>query len=572
MKSIIKSFFAAIIIGIAAPIPMHAQSTATDAVFINPSGNVGIGTSTPISKLHLYDGQVDDYLTITAPLAAQSAIKFSDIFNGQDIVTYRPAGTRDYRIYSPTALDIFSVTQSGYVGIGTTKPVNKLQVEGNLHMDGNAIYFRQNPADLFDYIRWNSGTDRVVMGGYNGVTLGYTNTGMALPTPVLTVNQSGNVGIGNENPTAKLNVIGNIYAGVTTAAPANVHDPMYRGTTRIGMNSGDFTGMELTTEPFQCGSGGVVKFFTWGCNVYGAREVVRINENGYVGIGTSSPAVPLDIAVSGVKYVGSIQDQYAYLGYQWNSNRGNDYLAGLSGRNADKNLPASIFAQSNIVALSYIAISDARVKTNLKNPGRESSLEKINLLKVTDYNYIDNVANGIGLKRGFIAQEVEKILPQAVSTSVNFIPDIFDLATQTNIKNGVLTVAMKKPHLLVSGDVIRISTEQNTIKEVSVSVIDQLSFSVQNWTEPAGQLFIYGKKVADFRTVDYQQIFATGIGAIQELSGQMNKLKLQLSLQDARIKELENQNTNLMANMETRLKALETKNSAEIKTGNANSK
>ena len=531
MKSIIKSLFAAIIIGIAAPIPIHAQSAVTDAVFINQAGNVGIGTSTPISKLHLFDGKVDDYLTITAPLAAQSAIKFSDIFNGQDIVTYRPAGTRDYRIYSPTALDIFSVTQSGYVGIGTTKPVNKLQVEGNLHMDGNAIYFRQNPADLFDYIRWNSGTDRVVMGGYNGVTLGYTNTGMALPTPVLTVNQSGNVGIGNENPTAKLNVIGNIYAGVTTAAPTNTEDPVYRGTTKIGMHSGDFTGMELTTEPYLCGSGGIIKFYTWGCSTATTREVMRINENGYVGIGTSSPAVPLDIAVSGVKYV----------------NQGFAIQ-----------LPASIFAQSNIVALSYISISDARVKTNLKNPDREISLEKVNHLKVTDYNYIDNVANGGGLKRGFIAQEVEKVLPQAVSTSANFIPDIFDLATQTSIKNGVLTITMKSSHLLVSGDVIRISTEQNTIKEVSVSVIDQLSFSVQNWTEPAGRLFIYGKKVADFRTVDYQQVFSTGISAIQELSSEVNELKVKM-------KELESQNKYLLATMESRLNAMESKKQPDVK-------
>ena len=105
-----------------------APTTAGNAIF---SGNVGIGTTAPASKLHLYDASVNNYLTITAPLAAQSSISFGDITNGQDSVLYRPGSTRDLRIYTTTAGDVVSVTQAGNVGIGTTGPtLGKLQVNG----------------------------------------------------------------------------------------------------------------------------------------------------------------------------------------------------------------------------------------------------------------------------------------------------------------------------------------------------------------------------------------------------------------------------------------------------------
>jgi ABC-type phosphate transport system auxiliary subunit len=53
------------------------------------------------------------------------------------------------------------------------------------------------------------------------------------------------------------------------------------------------------------------------------------------------------------------------------------------------------------------------------------------------------------------------------------------------------------------------------------------SFTVREWNEPTDNLFVYGKKVADFRAVDFDQITALSVGAIQELSKQIEKLQLE---------------------------------------------
>jgi len=105
------------------------------------SGALGVGTgATPAGKLNLQSGANHDYLYIDADFSYQSAISLRDNTSGQDVVLYRPSNTRDYRIYTPTAGDVFSLTQNGSVGIGagTTAPNAKLQVKGSLSLGSGA--------------------------------------------------------------------------------------------------------------------------------------------------------------------------------------------------------------------------------------------------------------------------------------------------------------------------------------------------------------------------------------------------------------------------------------------------
>ena len=87
--------------------------------------------------------------------------------------------------------------KGGNVGIGTESlnGANKLEVHGHVHLNGNSLFLRQGTNDQYDVVKWNSGTDRVDIGGFQGVTLGHTRGTANAVNPVLSVRQDGQVDV-----------------------------------------------------------------------------------------------------------------------------------------------------------------------------------------------------------------------------------------------------------------------------------------------------------------------------------------------------------------------------------------
>lgn len=92
---------------------------------------------------------------------------------------------------------------------------------------------------------------------------------------------------------------------------------------------------------------------------------------------------------------------------------------------------------------------------------------------------------------------------------------------------------------LSTGDSVRLISETEGMKEVAVKVLNSKTFTVDNWTAAKGGVFVYGRKVNDFRAVDYQQIFSTGISVIQQLSKETAALKDENAKLKAQVSELE---------------------------------
>jgi hypothetical protein len=96
-------------------------------------------------------------------------------------------------------------------------------------------------------------------------------------------------------------------------------------------------------------------------------------------------------------------------------------------------------------------------------------------------------------------------------------------------------------------------------KEV-IKTIDEVtsgdSFTVTEWNEPTDNLFVYGKRVTDFRAIDFDQITAVSVGAIQELSKQIQKLQLENA---ALNKLINNTIQTKQSELENRLLQLESK-------------
>ncbi|MBS1617135.1 MAG: fibronectin type III domain-containing protein [Bacteroidetes bacterium] len=184
------------------------NNNRSDAVTVLKNGNTGIGATNPLNKL-----QVEGNIHLDGHSVFFRGGGGSDKY---EVVKWSPNRDRmamggfggaeiGYTDMTPgdSVTPVLVVNNAGNTGIGTLTPVNKLQVEGNLHMDGHNIYLRADPTDKSDIIKWQSNTDRIAIGGYNGVSLGnsaLSGTSDSV-TPVMSVSLR-NVGIGTTSPSA----------------------------------------------------------------------------------------------------------------------------------------------------------------------------------------------------------------------------------------------------------------------------------------------------------------------------------------------------------------------------------
>lgn len=225
----------------------------------------------------------------------------------------------NFRIKGFSSNDLVIDINTGNVGIGIATPVNKLQINGgNLHMNGNSIFLKNNPTDQYDVIKWSGAADdKIDIGGFKGVNLGYTSTGGPNAiTPVLTVTQ-GNVGIGTTAPGAKLEV------DVASGSNAIAINGGTKGPTETTYLSVQYNRALFGYDGIRqagaiiAGSGKSIVFDN------NSFERMRIDSAGKVGIGTNNPAVTLDVngrikvgeqgTVQALSNIGCDSDHYGEL-------------------------------------------------------------------------------------------------------------------------------------------------------------------------------------------------------------------------------------------------------------------
>jgi hypothetical protein len=293
------------------------------------STGLGIGTSSPETKLHVAGGKI----TLKGGSSTDQQIVFNyareyvnGIYNssGHFRLQDNSLGGTVYQWDGSTF-----AFPNGNIGIGTSSPAQKLSVAGNIEtVNGTGVKIGFNVADSFTAygnsvahygISYNYGASPVILSGYFGVGL-FTNG-----IERFSINNAGNVGIGIASPTALLHVANSgRMLGVLRIQGTN-RTSFYDDTFAVNNDGGGADGFIYGSNvggsfPFD-GYGEVIiqanprTGYSNGISlVTGTTSPtikLRVTEAGNVGIGTSTPQVKLD--VNGA--LGIVGSNFIYFGH-----------------------------------------------------------------------------------------------------------------------------------------------------------------------------------------------------------------------------------------------------------------
>ena len=261
----------------------------------------------------------------------------------------------------------------------------------------------------------------ITLDGTNGVT----TPDLTVDTDTLTVDTTNNrVGIGTALPSQPLHVVGGAVRFENTQ------------DTYFQINTADTHLYTAGSHPLRFGTN--------------SAERMRIDSSGNVGIGTASPAAPLDTVsnTNGVAYRirARVADEFGLLEFVNNAGTiGNAYIGtplanslafytnGLTERMrinsigwvgiGDSTPEAAMDVVGNIHYTGTISdVSDRRLKENVLD--LSDSLNKVCQLNAKSYTLIadrDNEEEEVEL--GFIAQEVQTVFPEVVKNIQKYVVD-----------------------------------------------------------------------------------------------------------------------------------------------------
>jgi trimeric autotransporter adhesin len=394
------------------------------------NGNVGIGTDSPLSKLHVLSGS-DAIVRLQDSRSGNqwSYIQWDKSDGSRDWVLGRTQGSGDFVLWSAAVNDnVLSVQPDGDVGIGTASPQKILHLKGDNEglriEDGSATVYYDIYRDDSDGVLTFDGSQADPFNGYSFKAGGQT---------FMTIKDSGNVGIGETNPQGFLDI---------KLDGANKNFIRFTRSNGNELGKIEDVGGHIEFTLHKGGGPGTTAVHLSG----GDNEDSYFNSGGNVGIGTDSPSDSLHI-VDGAGTLPGLSDSSTSAIFQ-NNNDASDVarLTMISGSSGDggiefgddgdrdigllqyyhsidsmtfstnANEQMRIAANGDITGTwgNYHEASDARLKKDVETI--PNALDKVLELRGVNFRWKD-MNKTQELRMGLIAQEVEEVVPEVVHTA-----------------------------------------------------------------------------------------------------------------------------------------------------------
>jgi hypothetical protein len=313
------------------------------------------------------------------------------------------------------------IDSSGRVGIGTSSPVNPLQVAGvigstsvgsaNTGINGAFLYYNASNNAVF-----GSGNASAVSGTLTPIIFEQSNQVQGLER--MRIDASGNVGIGTSSPNARLEVLSS-----TAGAEVSRFEGNYTGSGSVVLTNWRRNGGAVAAamkysddNPFGMMFGTTTShaqiFMT------ADTERMRITSNGVVLIGTTNESLNAGV---GIKFrPDTTAKQISVVSAESTNGGGETYVAYSTGASAYRfyvGWGGTVYATSATIT----SLSDQRLKENIVD--LNDGLDSVMALKPRRFDWKAGKGKDIKGDRGFIAQEFETVFPDMVEESKDQAPE-----------------------------------------------------------------------------------------------------------------------------------------------------